>query len=235
MHPTTLDALWNAVAGDVSRAGRDQTAAAKLLEEVAVALGNPLKWEGAAKAMGMASGATAREYTELLGEAFTLLTVYFWDLSGRGFQPSRQRKVYFLDPLFAAVAPRLMPGARRPPAAALVENAVAVGLFRSAAATLTQAAPAPGAIGYWRSTNGRELDFVVPSRDRGRGGRLPVEVKGDADAGIGRARDAVRRSFGEGLVVSRRAFDPTGPVPVLPAHVLLAGLSETPRREAALG
>ncbi len=233
--PETVRMLWTTIAGDIAKSGRDQTAAAKLLEEVAVTLGNPLKWQGAAKAMGMASHHTAREYVEFLSEAFSLLTVFFWDPSGGALQPSKQRKVYYIDPLLGEIAPLLMPGARRPPGDGLVENAAAVALFRSAAHVLIQADAVPGAIGYWRSTNNRELDFVVPAGSRGRGGRVPIEVKGDSDSRLGHARLAISKAFGEGIVVSRSLFDPEGDVPILPIAVLLAGLADAPRRDIRIG
>lgn len=226
--------LWNAIAGDVARGGRDQTAAAKLLEQVGISLGNPLKWQAAAKAMGMASGTTARDYVEYLSSSFTLLTVFFWDSSGGTMSPGKQRKVYYVDPLLASVAPALMPGARRPPEAGVVENLVAVGLFRSTALTLTQAGPFPGAVGYWRSTNNREIDFVVPAEGSGRGGRLPIEVKGDNPSRISHARSAIERTFGEGLVLSSTVFDPSGAVPVLPVPVFLATLADKPERTSSL-
>ncbi|MEX2466747.1 MAG: hypothetical protein WD995_07535, partial [Gemmatimonadota bacterium] len=232
---STIRMLWSVIAGDIASSGRNQTAAVKLLEEVAVSLGNPLKWEGAAKAMGMASHHSARQYVEFLSESFSLLTVFFWDLSGDTLQPGKQRKVYFMDPLFAEIAPLLMPGARRPPDAGLVENAVAAGLFRSAASALAQADPVPGAVGYWRSSNARELDFVVPAAKFGRGGRMPIEVKGDNEGAISRARLAISKAFGSGLVLSRSRMELDGEVPVLPAPVLLAGVAETTRRDIAVG
>jgi hypothetical protein len=233
--PQSVRMLWTAIAGDIARSRRDQTATVKLLEEVAVALGNPLKWKGAAKAMGMASNHTAREYVEFLSEAFSLLTVFFWDLSGAGLQPSKQRKVYLMDPLLGEIAPLLMPGARRPPGDGTVENAVAIGLFRSAAQVLIQADPVPGAVGYWRSTNNREIDFVVPATSHGRGGRLPIEVKGDSASGVSRARLAISKAFGEGVVATRTVFEPEGDVPVLPIPILLAGLREVPGRDIVIG
>jgi predicted AAA+ superfamily ATPase len=233
--PETIRMLWAAIAGDIAKSGRDQTAAAKLLEEVAVALGTPLKWDGTAKAMGMASNHTAREYVEFLSEAFSLLTVFFWDLSGGALQPSKQRKVYYLALLLGEIAPLLMPGARRPSEDGVVENAVAVALFRSAAHALTQADPVPGAVGYWRSTNNRELDFVVPATSHGRGGRIPIEVKGGSDSRIGHARLAITKAFGKGIVATRGVFDPEGDVPVLPIPDLLAGLAESPRRDMVIG
>jgi uncharacterized protein len=232
----TIRMLWSAIAGDVAKRGRDQVATAKLLEEVAVSLGSALKWEDAARAMGMAGGGTAKEYVEVLAESFALLAVHFWDLGGRSLQPGRQRKVYFMDPLLSEIAPMLMPGARRPSTDALVENAVAVALFRSSARALTQAGAVPGAIGYWRSKAGREIDFVVPveQEDRGRGGRLPVEVKGDNTAAMGRARSSIVQAFGEGIITSRTLFDPTGPVPVFPAPVLLAALGDLAERSISV-
>lgn len=233
--PDTVRMLWSTIAGDIAKSGRNQTAAAKLLEEIAVSLGNPLKWSGAARAMGVGSNNTARAYVEFLSESFSLLTVFFWDLGGGALQPSKQRKVYYIDPLLSEIPSQLMPGARRAPVDGVVENVVAAGLFRSAGHSLTQADPVPGAVGYWRSSNNRELDFVVPARSRGQGGRMPIEVKGDSDSAIGRSRLAIASAFGEGVVASRTVFDPDGDVPVIPIPILLAGLAETPMRHSPVG
>jgi predicted AAA+ superfamily ATPase len=223
----TVRIVWDIISGDIARSGRDPVAALKLLEEVAVCLGNPLKWTGAARAMGV-SDTTARQYVEHLAESFALLAVYYWDLAGGTLEPGRQRKVYFIDPLLGTIPSRVMPGARTPPPDGIVENLVALGLFRSAAQPLIQAGPVPGSIAYWRSTRHREIDFVVPVGSGS--GRMPVEVKGDSDSGIGHARLAIRRSFGRGIVVSRSVFDWADDVPVIPVSVFLASLAERSRR-----
>ncbi|MEX0836728.1 MAG: ATP-binding protein [Gemmatimonadota bacterium] len=233
--PATVRMLWSVVAGDIAGSGRNQTAALKLLEEVGVSLGNPLKWDGAARAMGMASHHSAREYVEFLSESFSLLTVFFWDLSGDSLQPGKQRKVYFMDPVLARIPRLLIAGARTPPDAGMFENAVATGLFRSTTSALTQADPVPGAVAYWRSSNARELDFVVPSATAGRGGRVPIEVKGDGRTAINRARLAIAKAFGSGIVVSRTHLDLEHAVPVIPAAVFLAALPEVQERAALAG
>jgi len=92
----------------------------------------------------------------------------------------------------------------------------------------------PGAVGYWRSRNNRELDFVVPAEEFGRGGRLPIEVKGNDESRIGHARLAIRKAFGNGIVVSRSVFEPSGEVPVIPVPVFLAGLREVKERVASI-
>lgn len=74
---TTVRTLWDTIAGDVARSGRDPVAVLKLLEEVGTSLGSPLKWTGAGKAMDV-SDVTARQYVEHLAEAFAVLAVYFW-------------------------------------------------------------------------------------------------------------------------------------------------------------
>lgn len=227
----TVRTLWRTMSGDVAREGLDQTAAAKLLEQVSVSLGSRLAWTSAAEAMDVRSPKTAKRYAEHLAESFALLVVHFWDLSGGTLRPQKMRKAYFLDPLIARVPPLLMPGARTPDPDGVLESLVAVGLFRSSAGTLVQSTPAPGSVAYWRSSSGREIDFVVPRRESP-AERFPVEVKGDASSSIANARKAIRQSFGSGLVTTRTRLDLEGDpdVPAVPVSVLLALLGERPAR-----
>lgn len=230
----TLRLFWSTIAGDVARAGRDSLATLKLLEEVCRTLANPLKWTGVADAMGVATHRTAKEYVERLAESFLLLMVYHWSLGGDGLQPRRQRKVYFMDPLLSLIAPAFNEGVRGAPPDAMVENLIAVGLFRSAAQTLVQADAVPGSIAYWRSSNDRELDFVVPSGDTTTHARFPIEVKGDADTQIYAASRAIRAGFGAGLVVTRTKYREDESVSQIPAPVFLAALGENVRRDNPL-
>jgi len=84
----------------------------------------------------------------------------------------------------------------------------------------------PGAIGYWRSTNDRELDFLIPRVTDLERPRLPVEVKGDNSAGLSRARAAIRARFQEGLVLSRNVFDWRKDIATVPVWAPLADLHE---------
>jgi len=54
--------------------------------------------------------------------------------------------------------------------------------------------------------------------------------RGDADSRLRQARMAIRRSFRRGIVVTRSVFDWADDVVIVPAPVLLAALSESPRR-----
>jgi predicted AAA+ superfamily ATPase len=101
---------------------------------------------------------------------------------------------------------------------------------------LIQASAIPGAVGYWRSSDNREIDFVVPRvSDRENPARFPIEVKGDNSAGLSTARLAIKRTFKQGIVTSRTRFEWDPDTPVLPVWMLLAGLRENVRRTVMLG
>jgi hypothetical protein len=234
--PAVLQIFWNVLAGDLARMRRDSLSGLKLLEQVGHSLGSPLKWSNAAETMAVENPITAREYAELLSEIFALLTVYYWDVGRNSLQPKKQRKIYFADPLYARLPSFVVPGTHTAGDHAMVENLVAIGLFRSAAFTLIQAHAIPGAIGYWRSRDGREIDFVAPRvSEWGNPNRLPVEVKGNNETEISAARSAIKRSFQRGLVISRSRFDWNPEVPVLPAWMFLAGLKENTHRPVTFG
>ncbi len=226
----TLQMLWDVISGDISRSMRDRTAALKLLQAVGESLGSPLSWLAASRAMGVASPHTARDYAEFLAEIFTLLTLYYWDIGDNSLEPNKQRKLYLLDPLFAQVPHALIPVTSLPSTDGLVESVAAAGLFRAAAQALIQASAIPGAVGYWRSSNDREIDFMIPCVTDLQRPRLPIELKGDNAAGLSRARSAIRSRFKQGLVLSRDVFDWQPDVATLPVWAFLAGLSEQPQR-----
>lgn len=234
---TTIQIFSSVLSGDLTRMKRDPLSGIKLIQRVCQSLGTPLKWSNAAEAMDVENPATAKEYAELLSEIFILLTIFFWDVGRQSLEPKKQRKIYLIDPLYAEIPRALIPGTQLPKEDGMVENLVAVGLFRSSASTMIQAGAIPGAVGYWRSSNDKEIDFVVPRvSDTNNPARFPVEVKGDNATGITSARLSIKQSsFNRGIVVSRTRFDWNEEVPVLPVWMLLAGLKENPRRSVALG
>jgi len=231
---TTVGAVWAMIANEVRHARLDSTAALKLIERVGRSLGSPLSWTAAAQSMGVSSHHTAQAYVQALAESFALLVIHYWDLSG-SFEPRRQRKIYFLDPLFADVHLAAVSGGRAASVDGMIEGLVASALFRSASEHLTQADPTIGSIGYWRSSNDREIDFVVddPSAPGG-GHRFPVEVKGDAATGIRAAVSSIKRTFKRGIVVTRTLLDLRDDVLILPAAVFLCGLPERTQRRLGM-
>jgi hypothetical protein len=232
---TTIGAMWAMIANEIRQAELDPTAALKLVDRVGRSLGSPLSWSAAAEAMDVGSHNTARSYVKALAESFALLIIHYWDAQG-SFEPRKQRKVYFIDPLFADVYSAAASGVRTAPPDGILEGIVGCALFRSASEHLTQADPTIGSIGYWRSRDGREIDFVVDDpASLGGMHRFPVEVKGDSAAGINSATASIRRTFKRGIVVTRTTFDVRADILAVPAAVFLAGLPErTERRLSTL-
>lgn len=157
----TIRLLWDVVAGDLDRWGRDRLSGLKLLERTVRSLGSAVSWRTVAQDMGVASPETARDYVTLLAESFVLLVLYFWDRGGDGISLRKNKKVYFTDPLFAAVPRILEPGVREPDLAALVENVVAMALYRSEEREPVESFSLPRSLFYWRSHGDREVDFLV--------------------------------------------------------------------------
>jgi hypothetical protein len=233
--PETLQSIWEILAGDINKSGRNALAALKLLDAMAVSLGSTLSWQSAARAMGFEAPAVARDYAEFLAESFALLAVYYWDIGRQSLEPNKQRKLYWLDPVLGRIPRLMIPGSRAPSEDGLVENAVASGLFRSAAQTLIQANAIPGTVGYWRSSAAREVDFLIPQVTDLQRERLPVEVKGDNATGLNGARQTIRQRFRKGIVLSRSVLDWRADIATLPVWLFLAGLREQPHRTITLG
>jgi uncharacterized protein len=231
VRPETVEMLWDIIAGDVRTLGRSDVATLKLLERVGRSLGAPLAWESLAEDMDV-SQPTAREYVELLAESFMLLTVFAWDTGGKGLSARKQRKVYFVDPLLGRVAQQMVPGGRLPDPDAVRENLVGIGLYRSATERLVQVDPVLGSLCFWKSGRGTEIDYVVAEQFSGvRGGRFPVEVKGDSATTIANARRSISPVFGRGIIVTGSRLDLEHEIPTIPAPVFLAALRERPERK----
>lgn len=229
--PETVEMLWDIIAGDVRSLGRSDVATLKLLERVGRSLGSPLAWESLAEDMDV-SQPTARDYVELLSESFMLLTVFTWDTSGKGLSARKQRKVYYIDPLLGKVGPRLVPGSRVPDSDAVRENLVGIGLYRAATERLVQVDPVMGALGFWRSGRGTELDFVVAESAPGvHGDRLPIEVKGDSRNGVVNARRSISPVFGRGVIVTSSLLDLEHEILAVPAAIFVAALRERTERK----
>lgn len=230
----TIATLWALIVHEIQQSGLDSRAALKLIERTGISLGSTLSWHSAAQAMDVGSHNTAQAYARALSESFILMTVYYWDMSG-GFEPRKQRKLYLMDPLIGHLPSRLELGSRSPNEDGIVECLMAVGLFRSASDQITQSEGTLSALGYWRSRDGREIDFVVPASAAQEGvRRIPIEVKGDAASELKGAASSIVRTFGRGIIATRSTFDVTGEVLQIPVAVLLAALDERAERRLSV-
>ncbi len=212
----TMRMLWDMVAGDVARMGRDAVLALRHLERLGLDLGSPVSWRSLAESVGVASPVTAEEYVRLLAEAFQVLVVWFWELSQGTIAPRKGRKLYPFDPLLLRFPQLLMGGTRPLDVTKGVEAVVASALFRTAERDLMEAFQVPRALFYWRSVRGNEIDFLVGSGSD----KIPVEVKYQAQ--IHRADgQTMRQTFRRGVLLSRSHLYLDDAVRVIPASVFL--------------
>ena len=212
----TVRMLWDVVSGEVSRWNRNRLTALKLLERVVRSLGSRFSWNSLAEDIGVASPATAQEYAELLSESYLLLILYHWDLGGGTISPKKQKKVYGIDPLLLRIPSIVQPGSPPPGAAALVENAVAMTLFRTLEKDPTESFGLPRSLFYWQSSAGREIDFLAdPS-----GLKIPVEVAYRSQAKKGKTIESMKRRFGRGIIATRETLELEDTVRLVPSAVL---------------
>ncbi len=210
----TVADIWDIVAGDVDRWGRRRLDALRVLSRVVRSLGAPLSWQSLAQDMG-SSQPTAESYATLLADSFLLLIVYFRELDGT-VAARKGKKLYATDPLILRI-PAAIEGSAAPDLPRLVENLVAIALFRACEIDLVESFRLPQALCFWRSARDREVDFLAGPRP----GQIAVEVKYQNRVG---AQDTltIRNALGRGLVLSRRDLALETPVPIVPAAVFLA-------------
>lgn len=192
----TKKIAYDSLLREIQRKHASRPAAHALLERVLRSLGSKTSWARMSREMavdlhpGPARGAVG-EYIELLASAYFLLVAYFWRSDSNSEELSKDKKLYFGDPLLHSVAHDLAPGlAVDTPA--LVENLVALALYHryEAPASRLEGFDAPASLHVWQTRRAGEIDFVCGSR----AGPDLVEVKYQRSPDLRRAA-AIPRAF----------------------------------------
>jgi hypothetical protein len=190
------------------------------MSRVVSALAAPSDWTTIAHELDVARQ-TAVAYVEALAASFALIVLAQRDLKRQqGSALRRPRKLYLGDLALAAI-----PAATAGPTASdsqLVENVIAVALLRAAEPDALERFSHPDHLFYWRSKDGREIDFLVTEPT------LPIESKYGARP-TGKDYESITKAFGRGIMVSRRDLDLERPVLTIPAGVLLALIGDGTR------
>jgi len=169
----TRRVLIDSLARDVLHKGAGEASLFALLERTLRSLGSKTNWSRLATEMDVPLGRrqersghtadhrTVKDYVEFLAAGYFILVVYFWKRGGNSNDLSRDKKVYFGDPLLHTVAHDRAPGLAWDEAAA-AENAVALALYRKYEALSQQfwGFTAPESLHVWQSAGGKEVDFV---------------------------------------------------------------------------
>jgi predicted AAA+ superfamily ATPase len=211
---STVMELWRGLSADARRLSRNDLVVRKLMARTVVALSSMTDWTTLMHELDVARP-TVSAYVDVLAASFALIVLHQRDAKRQGGPALRRpRKLYFGDTALAAI-----PGMLGGPVATeggLVENALAIALLRHAQRDALERFAHPDRLFYWRSNDGREIDFVVAEPQV-----LALESK-YAERTTGKDYESITKAFGRGIMVTRRDVDVDQPVLTVPAGVLLA-------------
>lgn len=222
--------IWDSVGREVRKRGASEPALRALLERVVRSLGSKTSWPTVAREMDMALGGkkvppdprSVRSYIELLGLCYELMTLYFWKTGSDTNDLSRDKKLYFGDPLLQTAVLERTPGLALDVAAS-VENVLAIALYRKYEPPERQADGFGDSdrLHVYETSTPREIDFVCGPR---RSAEL-VEVKFQRRVSLAAAQ-TMRKAFPSrcGIVASIDSFELGERFAVVPASLLLWAL-----------
>ncbi|HEY7830192.1 MAG TPA: ATP-binding protein [Solirubrobacteraceae bacterium] len=221
--------LEDSLTGEIQRRGASVPAAHALLERVVRSLGSKISWSAMAREMDVPLGGrgrpdhqTVRDYIELLAAGYFLFVAYFWRSGSQTNEQSRDKKVFFADPLLHTIALDHAPGLTAD-TAALVENAIGAALLRryEPPDRLIETFALPERLHIWQTARGGEIDFVCGTRRE----LDVVEVKYREQPGLAAAHAAARSHPGRPTVLASKDTLHFGErYTLIPAHTLLWAL-----------
>jgi len=222
--------LYDSLIRELQRKGASLPAGHALLERVVRSLGSKISWSSMAREMdvplgrgkGRPSHQTLRDYIELLAGGYFLFVTYFWRSGSQTNEQSRDKKVFFADPLLHTIALDHAPGLSAD-TAALVENVIGIALLRryEPADRLIETFILPERLHIWQTARGGEIDFVAGPRSE----LDLVEVKYREQPGLSAAAAAARAHPARPAVLATKSTLHIGErYTLLPAHTLLWAL-----------
>jgi uncharacterized protein len=223
----TKKIAYDSMLREIQRTRASRPAAHALLERVLRSLGSKTSWARMSKEMSVdlrpSPGRSAvHDYVEFLASAYFLLIAYFWRSDSDSEALSKDKKLYFGDPLLCSVARDLAPGLA-PDVPALVENVVALALYHryETPSSRLEGFDAPSSLHVWQTRRAGEIDFVCGPRS------APelVEVKYQATPDLRRVA-AIPRAFpGRPVAVATKdSFERRAGYVLVPAPMLLWAL-----------
>lgn len=152
--------VYDSLLKELAGRGASRATAHKLLERTVRSLGSKLSWTNLAQDLGTGHG-LAREYVEHAARGYFLLPLYFWRRDSHSSDLSKDKKLYFGDPLLCTVAFERAPGLLAD-AAAMVENAVALSLLHryEPEESRVEGFDTVERLHVWATRSGGEVDFV---------------------------------------------------------------------------
>jgi predicted AAA+ superfamily ATPase len=214
MEEATGEMLLAVVSSEIEKQRRSTATLRMLLQALYATLPNPISLHRIAASQNIPSVPTVKDYLEILHASFVTFPVAQLDMSKRVAFPRKNRKYYFTDPAFLE-AIRAAFSLRDLGEECLAESAVAVALIRRFAGEWARWGHVDD-LHYWRSSTGREVDFVIEHDRRFHG----IEVKYQT-AVSGWDELSIAKGIGRGLLVTRDAFE-LAAIPRIPVWAFLS-------------
>lgn len=212
--PGFIQGVWDVVLGDAIRASAlGEADVLALLARLTANLCSPLNASRIARDVGLAGHQAATNRIDGLVRAFLAWHCY----RAREGRPNTaaQRKLYFVDPLIAALPHLLNPSFPAPETAKLTEQQLGLALNQAVALQTPAAFIQTERVMYERTATGAEIDFVGPELG------IPLECK-YTDEGWRRGAQTMKARYGRGVMVTRSPLlvDPREPIWAIPAGLL---------------
>ncbi len=205
-----LDSGWDTMIGDIEKEGLTRSKLIGILEYLAQKLSQRFSWTSAASEVEIDTK-TFQNYVNTLGYNYVAMTIKAVDKNSLLPLEKKQKKVYFYDNFVLKNIERKFGIVQKK--SAIVESVVAQNLAFKFSDWLEEGLSNLQNVGYWYSSNGKEIDFIVNG--------VPIEVK--YQNVINRSDiTTIKRTFGKGIILSKKTLDLSGDVKIIPVHIFLS-------------
>jgi len=211
-----LEIYLTVIRSDFEKIKKSRILLRQVLIRILSISGTPASWQSLARPIDTPSYKTVREYSEHLADSFLMAILYFLEKNKKSANPNKGKKFYFSDPLILNLAGREAGVPMLQDLGKAVEAVVSIHLIRKFEKRIFEGLGNIEKVFYWKSTKGKEVDFVVLHEDR----FVPVEVKFQniitrSDYSI------MKRTFGRGILVTKDMFFRDNQIVGIPAPVFL--------------
>ena len=195
---TQLHVFDDVIFYEINRRRLDRNIALEILGRIGSIGVNASSYDGFAKPLTITKD-TARRYLNAFGDAFLLATISSYDTARNRVAPRKDRKFIWVDPCLAYIPNFLGQGAIIDEQAR-AESSIGIELLRRYELRLWEGLSSPRNVFTWKSSNGKEVDFLVVNKAEDF--KLPVEVKyqntiNDWDFQV------MERAFGKGILITK--------------------------------
>lgn len=199
------------ITGDIVKWKKQEKILKQIIRAVILKQSSLVSWDSLAKEAEIRSHKTISSYLEDLENMFVLFNVYYLDLHKKTSDTSKNKKVYFFDPLIFHVFNKSIYFKENEITPALIE--AVVGIHFSKFLNEKYKIPLNESVFYFK--NKKEVDFVLKLKE----GLFGVEVKYQNK--ISKQDYFSLKYFKNGMLATKNTFE-IRKKPAIPVHVLLA-------------